>query len=83
MSDVYAALLDVQRNLPRVGKGATADTGKFSYDYATLPAVHAALLPVLHDHDLLWTVTVEDRQVLGKLTYVGESSMTSVHTIET
>lgn len=61
------ALLAVQQNLPHVGKDATADTGKFSYSYATLPEIHAALLPVLNANGLTWTVSVEGRTVLGCL----------------
>lgn len=57
MSDLHEALLKVQQSLPKVGKNATADTGKFSYDYATLSDTNEALLPLLNEHGLVWAVS--------------------------
>lgn len=54
---VLDALLAVQRSLPSVAKAHEADTGKFTYRYASLNDVHDAVLPLLDEHDLLWTVT--------------------------
>jgi hypothetical protein len=48
------ALLALQESLPHVGKGQTADTGKYKYKYANLETVNAAVLPVLREHGLLW-----------------------------
>lgn len=47
--------MEVQANLPHVGKGAEADTGSYKYQYATLADVNGALLPVLGKAGLVWT----------------------------
>lgn len=47
-----AALAKVQAALPVVHKGKTADTGKYSYDYADLADVTAAIMPLLAKHGL-------------------------------
>lgn len=59
-----AAVSDVQRALPAVGKDHTAtvrtkDGGQFTYTYANLSDVHDTLLPVLAAAGLAWTVTVD------------------------
>lgn len=50
-----AALLAAQADFPAIHKGSTADTGKFSYTYASLPDLLDTLLPVLRKHGLLLT----------------------------
>lgn len=41
------ALAAFQSELPHIGKGQTADTGSYSYDYADLTAISEAALPLL------------------------------------
>jgi hypothetical protein len=50
-----AALVEFQSSLPHVGKGSTADTGKFSYTYAALPDIFDAVLPALTANGLSFT----------------------------
>lgn len=49
------ALVEFQKDLPHVGKGSTADTGKFSYSYAALPDIFEAVLPALTANGLSFT----------------------------
>ena len=65
------ALAAVQANLPTVAKSETADTGKFSYDYASLADVNRAMLPLLSDHGLTWVCLpdVPNRAMRGVLTH--------------
>lgn len=71
---VHDALAYVQRNLPDVAAARVADTGKFTYRYASLNDVHDAILPILDAASLLWTVTgvVEDgpARFTGRLTHL-------------
>ena len=46
------ALAKVQAALPTVHKGKTANTGKYSYDYADLADVTAAVMPLLAKNGL-------------------------------
>jgi hypothetical protein len=50
--ELAAALAAVQAELPPVLKNRTADTGKYTYDYADLADVSAAVLPALGRHGL-------------------------------
>lgn len=57
---LVAALATAQGEMPRVTKGETANvqtkTGhRYSYQYASLADIHAAVLPVLSRHGLAWT----------------------------
>lgn len=47
-----SALAAFQSELPRVGKGNTADAGTYSYKYADLADVSMAVLPLLGKHGL-------------------------------
>ena len=49
-----AALAQLQGQLPRVGKDATANTGAYSYKYATLANIHEVLLPLMAALGLAW-----------------------------
>lgn len=67
MSDTLtAALAAVQAELPVVGKDQKAsiktDKGNFTYKYANLAAVSAAILPILSKHGLAWAAlpTLDD-----------------------
>lgn len=71
-STLAAALVELQRNLPHVGKAETARVetakGSFSYAYAGLSAVTEAILPRLAELGLAWVCrpTVADgRPVLA------------------
>src|ERR1035441_2494843 len=56
---LFAALAEVQAELPSITKGETAqvksDKANYSYKYADLAAVSAAILPVLGKHGLAFT----------------------------
>ena len=54
-NDIYEALLAAQAEFPDIKKTETADTGRFSYNYAALPDVIGALVPVLHKHGIVVT----------------------------
>jgi hypothetical protein len=47
-----SALAEFQRELPRLGKGQTANTGTYSYRYADLADVSTVVLPLLAKHGL-------------------------------
>ena len=70
-SGLHKALAAVQAELPPIGKDHKADTGKFSYTYASLNDVNRALLPILAAHNLTWTCTLstEPRALVGTLTH--------------
>lgn len=50
--NLAAALAEFQRDLPRLGKGQTANTGTYSYRYADLADVSTLVLPLLAKHGL-------------------------------
>ena len=52
MSALSEALLAAQKNMPRLTKDESADTGKFSYRYLSLEGLLRAVLPVLNEHGL-------------------------------
>jgi hypothetical protein len=53
--ELAKALAAVQAELPPIAKDRTADTGTYSYDYADLAVVSAAVLPLLGEHGLAFT----------------------------
>jgi hypothetical protein len=53
--ELATALAKVQADLPSIAKGETADAGTYTYAYADLTAVSAALLPLLGRHGLAFT----------------------------
>lgn len=63
-----AALAEFQAELPHVGKGQTADTGSYTYDYADLTGITEAAFPKLAEHGLSFvtkpTVREDGRFVL-------------------
>lgn len=63
MSELTAALIELQKELPAVGKNNTADTGKYKYKYADLADVTEAILPKLAAYGLAWVTmpTVTER----------------------
>ena len=52
---LFAALASVQAQLPKIGKGQTADTGKYTYRYADLADVSQEILPLLGATGLAFT----------------------------
>ena len=52
---LVTALLAAQQEFPPIHKGSKANTGTYSYTYASLPDLLATLLPVLQQHGLLLT----------------------------
>lgn len=61
------ALARVQGKLTAVTKGKTANAGQYSYTYADLAAVQAAVMPLLAEEGLAWVARptlVDDRFVL-------------------
>ena len=66
---LFAALASVQAQLPKIGKGQTADTGKYTYRYADLADVSQEILPLLGASGLAFTCrpTILDGQFV--LTY--------------
>lgn len=54
---LWAALAQLQANLPQVRKNRTANTGHFSYTYADLADITAALFPAMAKLGLSFTAT--------------------------
>ena len=50
--ELFKALAQLQAELPKVGKGNTADTGTYKYKYADLSDVSEAIMPRLGKHGL-------------------------------
>jgi hypothetical protein len=50
--ELAKALSAVQQELPQIGKAHTADAGTYTYEYADLTDITAALLPLLGKHGL-------------------------------
>lgn len=71
MSELTKAFIKAQSEFPRIGKDGSADTGKFSYTYATLPSVMNAVLPVLHKHGLALMQTFEGGSIVTSLLHEG------------
>jgi hypothetical protein len=53
--ELATALAKFQAELPPIAKGETADAGTYTYAYADLTAVSAAVLPLLGSHGLAFT----------------------------
>lgn len=74
MSDLHAALVAALKDLTVVEKGRTADTGKYSYDYASIEDVVRATRPALATHGLV---------ALTPLTNVNGQPAVEVHLVHT
>lgn len=57
MENLAKALVAFQKELPTVVKGRTANAGSYSYKYADLASVTAAVVPLLSKNGLAFTVT--------------------------
>lgn len=73
MTELAAALLGVQKELPRITKDQRADVrhkdgGAHSFRYAGLDTITEAIFPILGKHHLVWTcqptMATDDRLVL-------------------
>lgn len=53
--NIAKALAVFQAKLPVITKDSTADTGKFSYDYAGLDAISPVILPLLAAQGIVYT----------------------------
>lgn len=62
MSELYKALVEVQKNLPKITKDNKVKAGAMKYEYADLTTVHNEVLPLLTKHNLAWITapTVSD-----------------------
>lgn len=54
-SSLAAALIAFQKQMPKVAKDKTADTGKYTYTYADLGSVSDAALPILNELGIAFT----------------------------
>jgi len=77
MSELTKAFIKAQSEFPRIGKDGKADTGKFSYTYATLPSVMDAVLPVLHKHGLALMQTFNGDEMQTRLLHESGESESS------
>ena len=62
-----AALVQLQARLPHIGKSETAKVptktgGEYSYRYASLSVIHAAIFPLLRELGLLWVCKPDLRE---------------------
>lgn len=78
MENLAKALVAFQKELPTVTKGRTANAGSYSYTYADLASVTAAVIPLLSKNGLAFTVTPRATEggyeIVGVLLHVsGES----------
>lgn len=52
--NIYTAILEIQKDLPVVPKRRSADTGKYSYSFADIADLTAAVLPRLNALDVVY-----------------------------
>jgi hypothetical protein len=62
--EIAAALAEFQKNIPVPGKDSSADTGKYTYAYASLDKLVPVLLPLLAEQGIAFTA-VPDWTELG------------------
>lgn len=67
IEDLHARFREVLTKVGPYRKDATADTGKYTYDYADINSILAMLKPVLHEHGLCVYQPVTTRD---QMTYV-------------
>jgi len=66
-TSIYAKLLAAQRSFPKILKTRTARAGTFTYQYADLSDILGELLPILHEHGLLFMQRFEGTVLLTEL----------------
>lgn len=89
--NLTTALAKVQAELPVVGKDQKAtvksDKGNYTYKYANLASVSAAILPMLAQHGLAWTTmpTLEDSKfgLRYELRHVSGETLSGVYPLPT
>ena len=72
-----AAFIEVQKELPEIGKDSEANAGSFSYKYASLPVIFRAIKPVLHKHGFALTQTSEGGNLITTLRHVSGECLSS------
>ena len=73
-----AAFLAAQSEFPEIPKDSEAKIGaKFSYRYASLPAILRAVLPVLHKHKLSILQPLEGGEIITTILHESGESMES------
>ena len=77
MSELTVAFIKAQSEFPRIGKDGKADTGKYSYTYATLPSVMDAVLPVLHNNGLALMQTFDAGEIVTTLRHASGENVDS------
>ena len=63
--ELAKALSAAQGEFPAIERSRKVDTGKFSYSYAPLDAILAAVRPVLAKHELALTQTLDSLEPVG------------------
>ena len=67
---LYAAIANVQVEMPSLKKNSTANLGKFKYKYVTLDEIWAALRPLLTKHGLIVVNTMDGAMLKTSLIHV-------------
>ena len=65
ISELLAALVEVQSELQTIQKGETAQGSKFSYKYASLDTIVQEIKPILHKHGVAYMQSVGGLNVNG------------------
>ena len=80
-SIIYEAFVEAQKEFPEIEKDSKADVGKYTYKYASLPAIQRAVFPVLHKHGIAVTQLFQGDSLETRLIHRGDGSgehMTSI-----
>lgn len=75
---LYACIIAAQKEFKTIGKNQQAGSGKFSYEYADLPAILEIVMPILNEKDMCLTqhtkVVDGNTLLVTKVTHIdGES----------
>lgn len=74
----WKAFVKAQSEFPQISKDSKADVGKYSYKYASLPAVTEAVLPVLNKHGIAVWQAFSDGMIITHLTHESGEGIESV-----
>jgi hypothetical protein len=77
-SEIYAAFVLAQRAFPEIEKDSKADVGKYTYKYASLPAIQRAVFPVLHEAGIAVTQLFQGDSLETRLIHGSGEYMTSL-----
>jgi hypothetical protein len=61
-NNIYTALVEFQKDIPIITKDSTADTGKYSYDYASLDKITPLVFEKLSALDVVYTTAPTVRE---------------------